>query len=307
MKFTPYNEPTEADHAAVATNHQFAALAMWFDPQKLAAEIVALSHFSNLKKSSTYKFDEVKKWVVNGWNTERILGLTAESLSEDALQSALQWGFPQAYYSVYTLTLACFKTLGHTELSHTSVIKKFGILCEQGKYPASISFHATGNEPMQFVGVGHDGNFSVLTKPNNQHTAEKHIACFLSGTRKHDLKEKKKDLKLKTVTGKNKTHFTDADWQQVSEKLGHTSIVSLLYRKRIKSNYREIDTFLSSKIDGKNLFASLRHIVKCVNLIHEAQIAKAIGKCDYNKLVDSVPSKDFHFAVARHGLIEPLF
>jgi len=42
MKFKPYNEPTEADHAAVATNHQFAALAMWFDPQKLAAEIVAL-------------------------------------------------------------------------------------------------------------------------------------------------------------------------------------------------------------------------------------------------------------------------
>lgn len=306
MRFKPYNEPSEADHAAIATNHQFAALAMWFDPQKLAADLVALSHFSSLKRSPTYRFDEVKKWVVNGWNTERILGLTAESLSDEALQSALQWGFPQAYYSVYTLTLACFKTLGHTETSHTGVIKKFGSLAGEGKYPPAISFHATGHEPIEFIGVKHDGNFSALTKPNNPHSAEKQIACFLSGTRKHDLKEKKKDFQLKTAAGKNKKNFTDADWKKVSEKLGHTSVVSLLYRKRIKSNYHEIDTFLSSHIDGTNIFSSLRHIVQCLNLIHEAQIAKAIGKCEYDKLVGSVPANDFHFVAARHGLIVPL-
>jgi len=291
--------------AAVTTNNQFAALLAKLEPRSLISEVVSLPHFGGLKPARNYNFDEVKKWAVNGWNTERILGLTEMSLSSDALQSALQWGFPQAYYSAFTLMLAFFKVVGHTESTHTTVIKKFGSLVDQGKYPQAISFLATGYKPFQFHGVTFDNKFSTLIKPDNPTAVEKQIALFLSGTRKQDLVEKKMDFRLQTKAGKKKRHFTPLDWQRVSEGLGNTSLLSLLYRKRIKANYREIDTFLNPHIDGANLFLALHRIVFCLNLVHEAFIAKSVGKAEYKKLTSQVSSGDFHFVAARESLIDP--
>lgn len=204
-----------------------------------------------------------------------------------------------AYYSVYSVALAYFNVAGYTEQSHTSVIRKFGSLVAQGKYPKSVSFLASGPRPCVFSGVRHDATFSTLTKPTDAEAAGKMIACFLSGTRTQDLEEKKKDLKLVTKAGKRKRAFSGEDWSQVSERLGRTSILSLLYRKRIKANYRDIDTFLSPKIDGSGIFRSLEQIVDSINLIHEAIIAKTVSIKEYAKLQSSLPSADFPFVYQR--------
>lgn len=140
MIFKPQQETAEEDNAATATNNQFAALENWLNPGELITEVTKLPHFSQLKVCKTYEFEEVKKWAMNGWNTERILNLTATSLSDEAIQCALQWGFPQAYYSVYALTLAYFKVAGFTEQRHTAVIKKFGILAEEKSIPRDLVF-----------------------------------------------------------------------------------------------------------------------------------------------------------------------
>lgn len=288
----------ERDHAAITTNNEFAALAIKIQPDAVLSELRQLPHFLSLSPRQPADVGEIKNYLINGWNTERMLRMTATNLTADALQSGLQWGFPMAYYSIYSIALGYFKVAGYTESSHTSVIRKFGSLVAQGKYPQSVSFFASGR-PCIFSGVLHDSGFSTLTKPYNLETADKMIACFLSGTRKQNLGEKKKDLKLVTKGGKRKRAFDQHDWLQVSERLGRTSLLSLLYRKRIKANYRDIDTFLSSQIDARGIFSSLQQIADSVNLIHEAMIAKMITTIEFAKLQSSISPCDFPFVQGR--------
>ena len=283
----------ERDHAAITTNNEFAALAIKIQPDAGLRELRQLPYFLSLAPRPFADASTIRNHLINGWNTERILRITANSLTADALPSGLQWGFPMAYYSVYSIALAYFKVAGYTESSHTSVIRKFGSLVAQGKYPQSVSFFASGHRPCVFSGVKRDSRFSTLSKPCNAEEADKMIACFLSGTRKQDLEEKKKDLKLVTKSGKRKRAFRSDDWSQVAERLGRTSLLSLLYRKRIKANYRDIDTFLSPKIDGTGIFSSLQQIVNSLNLIHEAMIARMTGVDEFEKLQSDLSSKDF--------------
>jgi len=84
----------------------------------LRGELTKILQVNPPRVAALYQEDEVRKWATNGWNTERILRLTADLLPSDQLENALQWAFPQAYYSVFALTLALYKTTGQTETSH---------------------------------------------------------------------------------------------------------------------------------------------------------------------------------------------
>jgi hypothetical protein len=55
-------------------------------------------------------------------------------------------------------------------------------------------------------------------------------------------------------------------------------LINLLYRKRIKGNYREIDTFLSESIKTKEIIESLIKIVSHLNTIHEYHMLKLVGE-----------------------------
>src|SRR5690606_1551068 len=74
-------------------------------------------------------------------------------------------------------------------------------------------------------------------------------------------------------------------WARVSGKLGYTSLMSLLYRKRIKANYRDIDTIAFAGIDALTVHSSLIHVVTATNFVHEAFVAAALGKDRYAALV----------------------
>ena len=59
-------------------------------------------------------------------------------------------------------------------------------------------------------------------------------------------------VKIKTKHGKRKTSFSADDWQQVSRNLGATSLLSLLYRKRLKANYDAIETLLADELNQRS-------------------------------------------------------
>jgi hypothetical protein len=116
------------------------------------------------------------------------------------------------------------------------------------------------------------------------------ICQFLKATREKDLRERKKSMSFKAKSGKRKRNLTDAEWTKVSDSVGRTSLLSLLYRKRIKSNYQEIDTFLNPHIDATALFNDVIHVVSCLNLIHESMLASAMGLSAYRRLQARLPS-----------------
>jgi hypothetical protein len=76
----------------------------------------------------------------------------------------------------------------------------------------------------------------------------------------------------------------------VSDGLGPTALLSLLYRKRIKANYQDIDTFLHSELQPEPLYKHLLGIVGGVNFVHEVFIARALGDDFLRQTLDSIPS-----------------
>ena len=253
----------------------------------MRGELIKILQVNPPRLAALYQEDEVRKWATNGWNTELILRLTADLLPSDQLENALQWAFPQAYYSVFALTLALYKTTGQTETSHAGVLRSFGDRVASGRYPSCLSFTAAGVEPIAFEGTAKAPAVSSLTfDPRIPETVNTQIAQFLKGTREKDLQEQKRKMlkSFKTKSGARKKNLTEKDWGKVSESLGRTSILSLLYRKRIKSNYGDIDTFLNPNIIAAPLLKNLIHVVNCVNFTHEVCIARAVGLAAYRQL-----------------------
>jgi hypothetical protein len=268
------------------TNRQFAALAVRLNHAQLRKELTTqILQGKTPKPAKNYDEDEIRKWATNGWNTERILRLSLEWLPVEQPETALQWAFPQAYYSAFALILALYKTTGQTETSHTGVIYQFGEQVATGCYPACLSFTATGVDPITFTGTAKAPALSSLAfDPNDSESVNHQIAQFLKGTREKHLQEKKSKIPFKTKGGTRKKKLTDEDWEKVSTSLGQTSVLSLLYRKRIKSNYGNIDTFLNPNIIAAPLFRNLIDVVGCLNFTHEVTIARAIGLPAYARL-----------------------
>lgn len=274
---------------AEMTHRQFASLSHKLLNSDIENEIINLEFFvKRLEKAKNLNLDDVEKCLKNSWNTENVL-IQNKSIIENTGQSfAMQWAFPQAYYSTFGSLLAHFKALGYTQESHTAVLKNFSSLVEQNKFPESICFYCTGAK----------NNFSYvnIVKPNDVasiefditdiKTIDNQICQFLKATREIKLDDKAPDLKFKNGKGQRRKKLTQSMWQQVSNALGHTTIMDLLYRKRIKANYQDIDTFSSSHFKGLEVLVNLSAVVSRLNLINETYIAKAIGIDNYEAMLN---------------------
>lgn len=282
--------------SAEMTKRQFAALALKLDKQSILRELKELPFFKSINRCAGYEQAEVAQLIKNGHNTEKILRINNDLLTNEQAVYALQWAFPQAYYSVYALLMAFFKSVAHPENTHTSCIRKFGKLVHENKYPKSISFLSTGgSRNITFVGIEcGDSNSTLEFNSNDIRTILNQICQFLRSTRQLELQKSKDDRNdFKTKKGKPRKNLSASDWEKVSTKLGYTSILNLLYRKRIKSNYRDIETFLAPNIEPAQIIGSLIHIVSCLNFIHEAYIAKAIGFKGYESITTHAEKYDF--------------
>ena len=109
---------------------------------------------------------------------------------------------------------------------------------------------------------------------------------FFRTTRIMHLDERKDALKIKTKSGKKlKKSLNSDDWQKVSDSIGKTSWMCLLYRKRIQSNYRNIDTFLSPEFDVGEVLEGLVSFTHVINLTNEINIANHIGATEIRKWI----------------------
>lgn len=233
-----------------------------------------------LKKSKVANVDSIRKLMINAWNTEYLLAVNQEVAKQSGRAFVLHWAFPQAYYSVFGSLLAHFNALGYPQTSHQGVLRHFAQLSVDKKLPAPISVHCDGTQDQTtFHGIqpcSSANHFHVNLA--NRESVEHQICQFLKSTRQMKLSEKKTDFKFVTKLGKPKQQLSAADWMVVSDKLGPTTILDLLYRKRIKSNYGEVDSYISEDFaDGARILLCLREIVKWLNFVNEVYTAKAIG------------------------------
>ncbi len=92
--------------------------------------------------------------------------------------------------------------------------------------------------------------------------------------------------------GKPKANLNTKDKETVSKGLGYTTILSFLYRKRIKSNYRNADLFVYEKLNAKEIFDDIKYILNKLNLVNETYIMKSIGIKDYKQILQDFIGSD---------------
>ncbi|MCC5917438.1 MAG: hypothetical protein JJU02_08950 [Cryomorphaceae bacterium] len=122
---------------------------------------------------------------------------------------------------------------------------------------------------------------------HNTETIDHHICQFLRATRRNRLKEKAPKMNFKTKSGKKRKNLNQDNWEQVSKSIGPTSILDFLYRKRIKGNYQDIETYNCPYFDGQSVLTDLIIIVDRLNLTNETYLSKAIGFKNYKDIAEN--------------------
>ncbi|OUJ73244.1 hypothetical protein BXP70_15585 [Hymenobacter crusticola] len=240
------------------------------------------------------------------WSTEYALRATAELGDEDYLRNALHWTFPQAYHTILSGLQAFLYTTGVRSNNPALIQREVGRLVVRNAYPRPVSFYAAGAY----------GDFSIHRLPLAGYKAGLHIASkeidaqaqigqFLRTTRKQKAMIVRQQVQANPntalrsqKTGKVLDKWTAQHWQQITWRLGYTTIFDLLSRLRISQTSREIGRYVEAEIDFKLFHQSLLNIVSYLNGIHETYIAKAIGLERYRQVVAELPKHLQHSFVA---------
>jgi len=270
------------------TNAQFGALAHHLRTSELLPDIAALGK-SRFKRVGIFDQADSKKLLRNAWNTERLLRFQSEEMPREFQQYALQWAFPQAYYACFNQLQAFYRAIGRRESSHAASMKLFGRFCKEGRYPARIAFLALGGKTaITFCRVKHHPTQPSYRWDYDARTTESIIAGFLKSTREDQLDERREKMANDFVTKgpkpRLKQRLSAKDWERVSEAIGYTSLLHLLYRKRIKSNYRDILTFLADEIQGPSILQGLVQIVEAFSTVHEYLMASILTPERYEQI-----------------------
>ena len=231
------------------------------------------------------------------WSTEYALRATAELGDENFLRNALHWTFPQAYHTILSGLQAFLYTTGVRSNNAQVIRREVGRLVVKNAYPRPVSFYAAGAY----------GDFNIHRLPLAGYKAGLHIASqeidaqaqigqFLRTTRKQTALGVRQQVQANPntairsqKTGKPLDKWTAAHWQQITWRLGYTTIFDLLGRLRISQSSREIERYVEADIDFKLFHSSLLSVVSYLNGIHEAYVAKALGLARYEQLVRELP------------------
>ncbi|HEX8659646.1 MAG TPA: hypothetical protein VF690_19040, partial [Hymenobacter sp.] len=203
-----------------------------------------------------------------------------------------------AYHAIQSGLQAFLYTTGVRSNNSQLTRREVGRLVVKNAYPRPVSFYAAGAY----------GDFSIHRLPLAGYKAGLHIASkeidaqaqigqFLRTTRKMKAQWTRAQVQANPntairsqKTGRPLDKWTAAHWQQITWRLGYTTIFDLLGRLRISQSSREIERYVEADIDFRLFHSSLLNLVSYLNGIHETYVAKALGLERYRQLVAELPT-----------------
>ncbi|MCC9138061.1 hypothetical protein ACFSKU_03385 [Pontibacter silvestris] len=257
-----------------------------------------LAFFGEVKPAlSEQDVEAVKRLLLNCWSTEYALRATAELGDEAYMRNALHWTFPQAFYTVFASLQAFLYTRGVNSNNEALILREAGRLVVKNAYPQAVGFYA----------AGHYDDFNIRRLPlahykpslqiaGKELEAQAQIGQFLRTTRRQKAKVIRQQVQANPVTAIRSSRnnevlqkFGPQHWQQITWRLGYTTIFDLMARLRISSSHREIERFVQAEIDFKLFHESLLEIVSYLNNTHESYVAQAMGLQQYEGFVNALP------------------
>lgn len=281
-------------------NH-FLAVSTYISKDAARFKLKSVDYYNKLNlKNGKLSVESLRKLLWNSWSTEYALTIAKQVNTPEYYKFALHWTFPQAYYSVYLNMTAFQETQGTSNDNHEKSIKIFSQSIRDGHYPKTISFLSTGlhesfhyHELTGFAGM--PKGFSGLANLQSDTDVANQIALFLKTTREKQAESKREraeaanDKKFFTKGNTFSQKFKKHQWDMIYQTMPNTTILNMLYRLRIKSNYLDIDTFVNAEIDFTTFHQCLLNIVDYLNFVHEAYVAKVIGLDKYKTILDDFP------------------
>lgn len=239
----------------------------------------------------------IRKHLLNSWHTEYTLRTTAQVRDSSYLKHALHWTFPQAYYSVQETLLAMLILHGADIRWSNRAEMESGRLIVKGAYPRTVSFYAVGHPHQPRLYRLPYGKYQPdLQQAASEEEAQRQIGQFLRTTHRQRALQVRYQVQSNPLTalrsqktGKMLKRFEEKHWQQLRWRIGYTTIFNLLSRLRISANHREIERFVEADIDMKLFHESLLGIVRYLNFVHEAYVAKAVGIETFQQWVQALP------------------
>lgn len=289
-------EDADIVHSARITSDQIGAIATWLDSARLIEETRKFIESQKRKPVIKTDVDVIRKWLTNAWSTEFFLASITDDFGPDVKAYAVHWAFPQAYYAVYGQRMAYSIVHGYQEDSHQKVIRRFGNDALELRLPASLAICVTGtknNYEHHNIAVIDDFTTDRRLRRVDHAMVAGYVGSALRGTRGFDLDRLRRERAKEFVTSKGKPtqKLNREQWQSIAKNLGPTSLMSFLYRKRLKANYDNVDALHSDVIDANNLLSDIRCIVNAFALVHESLILFRMGRRAFEEMIERAPKQ----------------
>lgn len=214
----------------------------------------ALVGFGRINRARTINMSRVRELLFNAWHTEVVLGLPDSLLDPGLIRFTNQWAPVQAYYAVYSLWRAWFLIEALGAASHTEILRSASTAVRQrGLFPAPWSYSCTGGYLLS--DANHIGfrskkirDVSSLSTPTRNVAEDDWVSKTLRTTRRFFLEQREERWKRenRTRAGVPYRRIPPAARQRIRQQLYGTTLFDFLYRLRIRSNYRDVDDFVSS-------------------------------------------------------------
>lgn len=269
---------------AMVTQNQFRAIAAKLNLGEIRDHLVAMP--ASCRNLSAKQSEVIFKILLNGWNSEYCITALPKSIKDSQLFPFVQWLFPQAYYSISKIFDVFGLLTGQIHKNHSQTIKRFSEFIVALPL-SSLNYFVEGVKPeLIFERLSCSRPASNARFIGTLEDLDGHIGSFLKGT--HEIKLEEKAIQKRKEIKRKK--LRPDDWRTVAQSVGRTTIIDLLYRKRLKSNYRNIDTYLDPNLDVNQLFKDVAKIVDALNMLVEGCISKKIGADTYSEIISMSPN-----------------
>lgn len=226
----------------------------------------------------------------NGWATEILLNSPRVLGGDDLVAFANLWAPVQAYYAIFEVLTALAMTVSSSRppRTHAALLTWAASQLDLPGSPFVVPWTARVAGPpgaYTYDGFGAatlDLSMSNLTAPHAAN-APSLLAIALRTTRRDQIDDRRESWRkgLTTASGKPRKNLPTAVLIKNASAMRPTTLFDLLWRLRVRSNYKAGDALLSGALgpaDAATFHTALGDIVAATLLTTEIYLAHLVGK-----------------------------
>ncbi len=295
MALGPFYLPSEADADRALrfkVNLNYVQSLSWHILDEYGPEEALLSNvltaqrslpgFQRIRDGSDIDLDALSRLLRISWASELQLRL-GQTGDVETLRYSNMWAPVHAYYAIYMSMQAWFTANKVSQLvdNHSGSLRTISNhVTQRGLFPTPWAATAYGCPQLGQVNyrglpqnVDPNAKFEVLSTPSHD-TYWPRFCTLLRTTRERRLERNFRVWK----ESNHRKNMKQAEKIKVSDKLADTTIFDFFWRLRVRSNYKDVSSFLTWSVpveDHADFRRGLIRIVDCTCTLLEALIVKA--------------------------------